>query len=131
MSFNYQAPELTPEQQRADELRAAGLMRDPFNGRVVPIPEPAQPQTQAELDAGWAKIREEARVNTAAREAQDAAQRLELAQAQAAAQAEKQLAWERYQVMAGRTADGGLVADVGLFNAEWQRHLAQRAIAGD
>ena len=83
MSFNYQAPELTPEQQRAAEMKAAGLMRDPFNGRVVPIPEPAQPQTQAELDAGWAKIREEARVNTAAREAQEAAQRLDLAQATA------------------------------------------------
>ena len=131
MNSTRTAPELTPEQQRAAEMKAAGLMRDPFNGRVVPIPEPAQPQTQAELDAGWAKIREEARVNTAAREAQEAAQRLELAQATATVAAEKEAAWTRYVNLAGRALEGGILADRRLFDAEWQRHLAQRAIAGD
>ena len=46
MSFNYQAPEPTPEQQRAAEMKAAGLMRDPFNGRVVPIPEQLRPSLE-------------------------------------------------------------------------------------
>lgn len=54
---NFRAPELTPEQQWADELRAQGLMRDSFNGRVVPIPEPGKPKTPEELDAGWQSIR--------------------------------------------------------------------------
>jgi len=130
MSFNYQAPELTPEQQRADELRAAGLVRDSFSGRVIPIDTGPAP-TAAEVDAGWAKIREEARVNTAAREAQDAAQRLELAQATATVAAEKEAAWTRYVNLAGRALEGGILADRRLFDAEWQRHLAQRAIAGD
>ena len=130
MSFNYQAPELTPEQQRADELRAAGLVRDSFSGRVIPIDTGPAP-TAAEVDAGWAKIREEARVNTAAREAQEAAQRLELAQATATVAAEKEAAWTRYVNLAGRALEGGILADRRLFDAEWQRHLAQRAIAGD
>jgi len=130
MSFNYQAPELTLEQQRADELRAAGLVRDSFSGRVIPIDTGPAP-TAAEVDAGWAKIREEARVNTAAREAQEAAQRLELAQATATVAAEKEAAWTRYVNLAGRALEGGILADRRLFDAEWQRHLAQRAIAGD
>ena len=125
---NFQAPELTPEQQRSDELRAAGLVRDSFSGRVIPIDTGPAP-TAAEVDAGWAKIREEARVNTAAREAQEAAQRLELAQATATVAAEKEAAWTRYVNLAGRTADGGLVASRQIFESTWLRHLAQRAIA--
>ena len=72
---NFQAPELAPEQQRADELKAAGLRRSSFDGRIEKIPEPDKPQTQAEIDAGWQASREQARVNTAEREAQEAAQR--------------------------------------------------------
>jgi len=55
--------------------------------------------------------------------------------------AEEQMAlrsqWERMtgvgraQQMAGRALEGGILADRRLFDAEWQRHLAQRAIAGD
>lgn len=125
---NFRAPELTPEQQRADELRAQGLMRDSFNGRVVPIPEPGKPKTPEELDAGWQSIREQARINTAAREDAERAERAAAAAEVAAVAADKQAAWLRYQALAGRNADGGLVADFGVFNAEWARHLAQRAI---
>ena len=122
---------LTEEQQRADELKAAGLRRSSFDGRIEKIPESDKPQTQAEIDAGWQAIREQASVNTAAREAQEAAQRLELAQATATVAAEKEAAWTRYVNLAGRALEGGILADRRLFDAEWQRHLAQRAIAGD
>ena len=125
---NFRAPELTPEQQRADELRAQGLVRDSFSGRVVPIPEPGKPQTPEELDAGWQAIREQARVNTAQREAQDAAQRAELHTLWAASEAQKQAAWERYVTLAGRALEGGMLANRALFDETWQRHLAQRAI---
>ena len=125
---NFRAPELTAEQQRADELKAAGLTKD-FMGRVIPIPEPGKPQTPEELDAGWQAIREQARVNTAAREDAERAERAAAAAEVAAVAADKQAAWLRYQALAGRNADGGLVADLGVFNAEWQRRLAQRAIA--
>jgi hypothetical protein len=43
MSFSYQAPARTPEQERLDELTAAGLKRDSFSGRVVPIVDPSAP----------------------------------------------------------------------------------------
>ena len=36
---------------------------------------------------------------------------------------------QRYVNLAGRTADGGLVASRQIFESTWQRHLAQRAIA--
>ena len=126
---NFRAPELTPEQQRADELKARGLRRSSWDGRDEPIPEPPKLVPQAELDAGWARIREEARVNTAAREAQDAAQRAELHNLWAASEAQKSAAWTRYQTLAGRALEGGLLADRRLFEETWQRHLAQRAIA--
>jgi hypothetical protein len=57
--------------------------------------------------------------------------RLELAQATATVAAEKEAAWTRYVNLAGRALEGGILADRRLFDAEWQRHLAQRAIAGD
>ena len=57
---------LTEEQQRADELKAAGLRRSSFDGRIEKIPEPDKPMTAAELEAGWAKIRQEAAARTAA-----------------------------------------------------------------
>lgn len=126
---NFRAPEPTPEQQRAAEMKAAGLMRDPFNGRVIPIPEPDKPMTQAELDAGWQSIRAEAAANTAQREAQEAAQRAELHNLWAASEAQKQAAWERYVTLAGRALEGGMLANRALFDETWQRHLAQRAIA--
>ena len=126
---NFRAPELTPEQKRADELKAQGLRRSSWDGQVEPIPEPPKLVPQAELDAGWARIREEARVNTAAREAQDAAQRAELHNLWAASEAQKSAAWTRYQTLAGRALEGGLLADRRLFEETWQRHLAQRAIA--
>ena len=125
---NFRAPELTPEQKRADELKAAGLMRDSFNGQIRPIPEPPKLVPQAELDAGWARIREEARVNTAAREAQEAAQRAEQTRLWTESEAQKQAAWTRYQTLAGRELGGGMLANRALFDAEWARHLAQRAI---
>ena len=124
---NFRAPELTAEQQRADELKAAGLTKD-FMGRVIPIPEPGKPMTPEELDAGWQAIREQARVNTAQREAQDAAQRAELHTLWAASEAQKQAAWERYVTLAGRALEGGMLANRALFDETWQRHLAQRAI---
>ena len=125
---NFRAPELTPEQQRADELKAQGLRRSSWDGRDERIPEPPKLVPQAEIDAGWQAIREQARINTAAREDAERAQRAAAAAEVAAVAADKQAAWLRYQALAGRNADGGLVADFGLFNAEWQRHLAQRAI---
>ena len=125
---NFRAPELTPEQKRVAEMAAQGLRRSSWDGRVERIPEPAQPQTPEELDAGWQSIREQARINTAAREDAERAERAAAAAEVAAVAADKQAAWLRYQALAGRNADGGLVADFGVFNAEWARHLAQRAI---
>ena len=126
----FQAPELTPEQQRADELKAAGLRRSSFDGRIEKIPESDKPQTQAEIDAGWQAIREQARVNTAEREAQEAAQRAEQGRLWAESEAQKAAAWERYTVLAGRSLEGGTLANRALFETEWARHLAQRAIQG-
>lgn len=120
---------LTEEQQRADELKAAGLRRSSFDGRIEKIPESDKPQTQAEIDAGWAAIREQAAANTARREDAERVQRATATAEMAGVAAEKQAAWQRYQALAGRNADGGLVADGRLFDAEWQKHLAQRAIA--
>ena len=71
----------------------------------------------------------EAAANTAAREAQDAAQRAELHNLWAESEAQKTAAWTRYQTLAGRVLGGGLLADRRLFEETWQRHLAQRAIA--
>ncbi|MFZ1475679.1 MAG: hypothetical protein WAV79_22395 [Anaerolineae bacterium] len=129
MTGNWTAPELTPEQQRADELKAQGLRRSSWDGRVERIPEPPKLVTPEELEAGWAKIREEARINTAAREEAERAERAAAAAEVATVAADKQAAWLRYQALAGRNADGGLVADYRLFDETWQRHLAQRAIA--
>ena len=126
---NFRAPELTPEQQRADELKARGLRRSSWDGRDEPIPEPPKLVPQAELDAGWARIREEARVNTARQEAEAAAQRAEQTRLWTESEAQKQAAWTRYQTLAGRALEGGLLADRRLFEETWQRHLAQRAIA--
>lgn len=129
MGNTWRAPEPTDEQKWADELKAAGLMRDSFNGQIRPIPEPGKPKTQEELDAGWAAIREQAAANTARREDAERVQRATATAEMAGVAAEKQAAWQRYQALAGRNADGGLVADGRLFDAEWQKHLAQRAIA--
>jgi len=63
---NFQAPELAPEQRRADDLRAQGLRRSSFDGKLEKIPEPDKPMTAAEIEAGWAKIRQEAAARTAA-----------------------------------------------------------------
>ena len=128
MSSTRTAPELTPEQERAAELKAQGLRRSSWDGRVERIPEPAQPQTPEELDAGWQAIRAEAAANTAQREAQEAAQRAELHNLWAASEAQKQAAWERYVTLAGRALEGGMLANRALFDETWQRHLAQRAI---
>ena len=49
MTGNWRAPELTPEQQRADELTAPGLRRDSFTGRVVPIVDPSAPVLAADF----------------------------------------------------------------------------------
>ena len=70
----------------------------------------------------------EAAANTAAREAQDAAQRAELHNLWAESEAQKTAAWTRYQTLAGRELGGGILADRRLFEETWQRHLAQRAI---
>lgn len=43
MTGNWRAPEPTAEQVRQDELKAAGLKRDSFSGRVVPIVDPSAP----------------------------------------------------------------------------------------
>ena len=125
---NFRAPELTPEQKRVAEMAAQGLRRSSWDGRVERIPEPAQPQTPEELDAGWQSIRAEAAANTAQREAQEAAQRAELHTLWAASEAQKQAAWERYVTLAGRALEGGMLANRALFDETWQRHLAQRAI---
>ena len=129
MTGNWKAPPPTAEQVRHDELKAAGLRRSSWDGRDEPIPEPPKLVPQAELDAGWARIREEARVNTARQEAEAAAQRAELHNLWAASEAQKSAAWTRYQTLAGRALEGGLLADRRLFEETWQRHLAQRAIA--
>jgi hypothetical protein len=127
MGDSWRAPEPTDEQKRADELKAAGLVRDSFSGRVVPIPTGPAP-TAAEVDAGWAAIRAEAAANTAQREAQDAAQRAEQNRLWTESEAQKSAAWERYVTLAGRALEGGTLADRRLFDETWQRHLAQRAI---
>ena len=126
---NFRAPELTPEQQRADELKAQGLRRSSWDGRDERIPEPPKLVPQAEIDAGWQAIREQARINTAAREAQEAAQRAEQNRLWTESEAQKQAAWERYVTLAGRALEGGMLANRALFDETWQRHLAQRAIA--
>ena len=159
MSFNYQAPELTPEQKRADELKAQGL-RLGFMGRVEPIPvsivpadfvkrlddqvkdgrltvEDRQRAIGAETMRLHAQRIEEAHAagvaegaaNTAQREAEASAQRAELHNLWAESEAQKSAAWTRYQTLAGRALGGGLLADRRLFEETWQRHLAQRAIA--
>jgi len=124
----FQAPELTPEQQRADELKAAGLTKD-LSGRVIPIPQPDKFLTAAELEEGWAKIRQEAAARTAAEKAAASEAASAVAAVAAEAAAEKEAAWQRYVNLAGRTADGGLVASRQIFESTWQRHLAARAIA--
>ena len=43
MTGNWKAPPPTAEQERLDELTAAGLKRDSFSGRVVPIVDPSAP----------------------------------------------------------------------------------------
>lgn len=43
MTGNWTAPPRTAEQERRDELTAAGLKRDSFSGRVVPIVDPSAP----------------------------------------------------------------------------------------
>lgn len=125
---NFQAPELAPEQQRADELKAQGLTKD-LSGRVIPIPQPDKFLTAAELEEGWAKIRQEAAARTAAEKAAASEAASAVAAVAAEAAAEKEAAWQRYVNLAGRTADGGLVASRQIFESTWQRHLAQRAIA--
>jgi len=120
---------LTEEQQRADELKAAGLRRSSFDGRIEKIPESDKPQTQAEIDAGWQAIREEAAARTAAEAAAASEAASAVAAVAAEAAAEKEAAWQRYVNLAGRTADGGLVASRQIFESTWQRHLAARAIA--
>ena len=126
---NFQAPELAPEQKRTDELKAQGLRRSSFDGRLEKIPEPDKPMTAAELEEGWAKIRQEAAARTAAEKAAASEAASAVAAVAAEAAAEKEAAWQRYVNLAGRTADGGLVASRQIFESTWQRHLAQRAIA--
>ena len=159
MSFNYQAPELTPEQKRADELKAQGLRRSSWDGHVEPIPVSIVPadfvkRLDAQVAAGTLsyenrqraigaetmrlhaqRIEEshqrgvaEAAANTAAREAQEAAQRAEQTRLWTESEAQKSAAWTRYQTLAGRELGGGMLANRALFDAEWARHLAQRAI---
>lgn len=124
---NWQAPILAPEQKRADELKAQGLRRDSLSGRLVPIDTGPAP-TAAEVEAGWAAIREEARVNTAAREAEEAAARADDVRLWTESEAQKEAAWTRYKTLAGRALEGGTLANRQLFEETWQRHLAQRAI---
>ena len=159
MSFNYQAPELTPEQKRADELKAQGLRRSSWDGHVEPIPVSIVPADfvkalDRQIAAGTLsyegksralyvetmrlhaqRIEEshqrgvaEAAANTAAREAQEAAQRAEQTRLWTESEAQKSAAWTRYQTLAGRELGGGMLANRALFDAEWARHLAQRAI---
>lgn len=124
---NFRAPEPTDEQKRADELTAQGLRRSTFDGKLEKVDAGPAP-TAAEVDAGWAAIREQAAANTAQREAQEAAQRAEQTRLWAESEAAKEVAWERYKTLAGRALEGGTLADRRLFDETWQRHLAQRAI---
>lgn len=128
MTGNWQAPELTPEQQRADELTAQGLRRSTFDGRLEKIDTGPAP-TAEQVDAGWAAIRAEAAANTAQREAQEAAARAEQTRLWTESESQKSAAWERYVTLAGRELGGGMLANRALFDETWQRHLAQRAIA--
>ena len=156
---NFRAPELTPEQQRADELKARGLRRSSWDGRDEPIPVSIVPadfvkaldrqiaagtltyegksralhiETQrlyaVQLEEGRQRMDAQAAANTAAREAQEAAQRAELHNLWAESEAQKAAAWTRYQTLAGRALGGGMLADRRLFEETWQKHLAQRAI---
>lgn len=49
MTGNWTAPPPTAEQLRQDELTAAGLKRDSFSGRVVPIVDPSAPVLAADF----------------------------------------------------------------------------------
>ena len=159
MTGNWKAPPPTAEQVRHDELKAAGLRRgfmgrvEPIPVSIVPADfvkrlddqvkdgrltvEDRQRAIGAETMRLHAQRIEEAHqrgvaeaaANTAAREAQDAAQRAELHNLWAESEAQKSAAWTRYQTLAGRALGGGLLADRRLFEETWQRHLAQRAIA--
>ena len=159
MTGNWKAPPPTAEQVRHDELKAAGLRRgfmgrvEPIPVSIVPADfvkrlddqvkdgrltvEDRQRAIGAETMRLHAQRIEEAHqrgvaeaaANTAAREAQDAAQRAELHNLWAESEAQKTAAWTRYQTLAGRELGGGLLADRRLFEETWQRHLAQRAIA--
>ena len=152
--------EQTAEQQRAAELKAQGLRRSSWDGRVEPIPTELTPAADfvkaldAQVKAGTLSYENrqralgvetmrlhakriedihaagvaQAAANRAEREAQEAAQRAELHNLWAESEAQKQAAWTRYVTLAGKTADGGLVADKATFDREWQMHLAQRAI---
>ena len=70
----------------------------------------------------------EAAANTAQREAEASAQRAEQTRLWTESEAQKSAAWTRYQTLAGRELGGGMLANRALFDAEWARHLAQRAI---
>ena len=159
MTGNWKAPPPTAEQVRHDELKAAGLRRgfmgrvEPIPVSIVPADfvkrlddqvkdgrltvEDRQRAIGAETMRLHAQRIEEAHAagvaqaaaNTAAREAQEAAQRAELHNLWAESEAQKSAAWTRYQTLAGRELGGGLLADRRLFEETWQRHLAQRAIA--
>lgn len=158
MTGNWKAPPPTAEQVRHDELKAAGLRRgfmgrvEPIPVSIVPADfvkrlddqvkdgrltvEDRQRAIGAETMRLHAQRIEEAHqrgvaeaaANTAAREAQDAAQRAELHNLWAESEAQKTAAWTRYQTLAGRELGGGILADRRLFEETWQRHLAQRAI---
>lgn len=49
MTSTWKAPPPTAEQLRHDELTAAGLKRDSFSGRVVPIVDPGAPVLAADF----------------------------------------------------------------------------------
>ena len=158
MTGNWKAPPPTAEQVRHDELKAAGLRRgfmgrvEPIPVSIVPADfvkrlddqvkdgrltvEDRQRAIGAEtmrlhaqrIEEAHAAGVAEAAANTAAREAQEAAQRAEQTRLWTESEAQKSAAWTRYTTLAGRELGGGMLANRALFDAEWARHLAQRAI---
>ena len=158
MSFSYQAPELTPEQERAAEMKAQGLRRG-FMGRVEPIPESILPadfvkRLDDQVKDGRLTVEDRQRAigaetmrlyavqieeAHAAGVAQAAAYRERMAaEAEAARQETRRLfdeavtqraeAWRRFEAASGRNLDGVSLADRATFDREWTAHMARKAI---
>ena len=158
MRDSWQAPPPTAEQERAAELKAAGLRRG-FMGRVEPIPESIVPadfvkRLDDQVKAGTLTYEGKQRAIGAetmrlyAAQIEEAHQRgvaeaaayreRMAAEAEAVRQETRRLfdeavtqraeAWRRFEAASGRNLDGVSLADRATFDREWTAHMARKAI---